>query len=307
MLKTKTEQVSTANKKTRKLYNVIYFIVAFVVCAALLKIFILEPFIIPGISMENSIFPDDIVLVNKLIYRARMPNSGEIVVFKLSTGGFIVKRCVGLPGNQVKSVNGEFYANAVKYGNPGSVKMSYELSTTNKKKFYALIESVDPAPQISMLGANRYVGIFSEKEIDQLSPFSQIKKALSGTNESAFCKQVDSTWNRDNFGPILIPRKGLCIKLTNQAYRQYENLISDYEHINLKRNNGRYYISGREVFNYTFKNNYFFVLGDNRDFSSDSRFFGFVAEDHIIGKVSLLLIPGSRERIKWENVLKTIM
>ncbi|RZJ72340.1 MAG: signal peptidase I [Flavobacterium sp.] len=121
-------------------------------------------------------------------------------------------------------------------------------------------------------------------------------------------------WNRDNMGPIYIPEKGKSVQLTVAALPFYKKIIEEYEHNDLKVNGSEIRINGQVVTSYTFKQNYYWMMGDNRHHSEDSRFWGFVPEDHIVGKPVLVWMsidqnePWSNisKKIRWERLFTTV-
>ena len=118
-------------------------------------------------------------------------------------------------------------------------------------------------------------------------------------------------WTRDNFGPLWIPAKGATVELTASNLPLYERLIRDYEHHDLKVRDGAIVIDGQEASSYTFEQDYYFMMGDNRHNSLDSRYWGFVPEDHIVGRPAVIWLStdaGKRfpKNIRWRRFLKFV-
>lgn len=118
-------------------------------------------------------------------------------------------------------------------------------------------------------------------------------------------------WNRDNFGPVIVPRKGDSIRLTLLNLCIYQRVIEVYEKNRLEVCQDQIFINGLPAVTYTFKKDYFFVLGDNRHHSRDSRHWGFLPEDHIIGKPVLIWFSANRTdgqpfRIYWNRIFNTL-
>jgi signal peptidase I len=118
-------------------------------------------------------------------------------------------------------------------------------------------------------------------------------------------------WNIDNFGPLAVPKSGSTVKLTAQNIELYKRIITVYEGNDFEEKNGKYFINGQETEDYTFKMNYYFMMGDNRHNSLDSRFWGFVPEDHIVGKalfIWLSLNPNGTflSKVRWNRLFNLI-
>jgi signal peptidase I len=112
-------------------------------------------------------------------------------------------------------------------------------------------------------------------------------------------------WTEDNFGPIWIPKKGETLVLTNENYAIYERAIRVYEHNKLETRNGRFFINDHETNQYVFKMNYYWMMGDNRHGSQDSRFWGFVPEDHVVGSASLIWMSWDHG-VRWKRLFSKI-
>jgi signal peptidase I len=112
-------------------------------------------------------------------------------------------------------------------------------------------------------------------------------------------------WSADNYGPIFIPKKGATIELTADNYIRYERCIRTYEGNTLESRDGKFFVNGKEATSYTFKMNYYWLMGDNRHNSLDSRYWGFVPEDHVVGKASLIWFSWEHGP-RWNRLFKWI-
>ncbi|WP_317168206.1 signal peptidase I [Pontibacter pamirensis] len=165
-----------------------------------------------------------------------------------------------------------------------------------------------------------YVAFLNPERAEQLASLDLIKKVilqqeLPGTAEPGIFPNEPAlySWNKDNFGPLYIPEKGATVAITPETLPLYKHIILRYEqHENAKLHDGKLYIDGKEISQYTFKQNYYFMMGDNRHNSLDSRYWGFVPEDHVVGKavfVWLSMDPeghGLLDKIRWSRLFSLI-
>jgi signal peptidase I len=131
-------------------------------------------------------------------------------------------------------------------------------------------------------------------------------------NTNFFPNDIRYNWNEDNFGPIVMPKQGITVVITMENIALYKKLIRDYENKSLEEINGTYYIDGKATDTYTFEKDYFWMMGDNRHRSEDSRFWGFVPDNHIVGKPIFIWmsIDGindgiSNWKVRWDRVFTT--
>jgi signal peptidase I len=117
-------------------------------------------------------------------------------------------------------------------------------------------------------------------------------------------------WTRANYGPIWIPKKGMTMLLNLNNIAKYERVIKNYEHNSLEVRDGKIYINGKQTDRYKFKMNYYWMMGDNRDNSADSRYWGFVPEDHIVGTPIFIIISFDKDKalfkggIRWNRMFR---
>ena len=125
-------------------------------------------------------------------------------------------------------------------------------------------------------------------------------------NLPEYCKT--NKWTVDNFGALYVPQKGSSIKLDSNTYAIYETAIRLYEaNPDFRMADGLFYMGTEQITEYTFKMNYYFMMGDNRHHSADSRFWGFVPEDHIVGRASLVWFSKSPYKgVRWDRLFKLI-
>lgn len=120
-------------------------------------------------------------------------------------------------------------------------------------------------------------------------------------------------WNNDNFGPIYIPKKGTTVEINSRTIPLYKKIIRDYEHNDVKVTGNKVLVNGEEASTYTFKQDYYWMMGDNRDHSEDSRTWGYVPADHIVGKPVFLWMSFdnfrqgiANWRVRWDRVFTTV-
>jgi len=154
----------------------------------------------------------------------------------------------------------------------------------------------------------------AKKQLEKLDYVVSIKELQVAPNSFAdyiFPYHKHYKWNIDYFGELVIPKKGVTVQLDSNNIYLYKRIIDTYEENNLKQNGNTFVINNNTTSSYTFKMDYYFMMGDNRHNSSDSRFWGFVPKNHIIGKAQNILFSinkseNSDERYRWNRIFKKI-
>ncbi|OCX54682.1 signal peptidase I [Mucilaginibacter sp. PPCGB 2223] len=235
-----------------------------------------------------------------------------------------IKRCQGEPGDTLSVVNAQVYVNGKAMPNPPGEQIDYTLQTTTQlnPKIYQDLEittNYDPNssnPTMTKEAAATLKGYSVVKSVaPNIHPKGQAEGVYPVNSQykiySLNSKVPAFKWNVDNYGPILIPKKGWTVKLDSLTYPIYGRAIEIYEGNKLQVVNGQIMINGVKTDRYTFKMNYYWMMGDNRHDSADSRYWGFVPEDHIVGKALFIWMSWDDEagflgKIRWSRLFRGI-
>ncbi len=231
-----------------------------------------------------------------------------------------VKRCVGLPGQTLQIKNRVVYLDGKANKEPDNVQYTYYVKLRRPIP-EDLIESLHISGEnLQMLGATAtptspgYMPL-TKTMAEALAKRKDVVESIrintdSPTGETYPLNAVTG-WTRDNYGPVWIPAKGQSITLTLTNLPVYERPIKVYEGNDLQVKNGKIYINGKQTNRYTFKMDYYWMMGDNRHNSADSRYWGFVPEDHIVGKPLFIWYSSDPDRkgfggVRWSRIFKWV-
>ena len=166
----------------------------------------------------------------------------------------------------------------------------------------------ETSPDFDLAGSNIYRINLSADEANILRKtpgVDSVAREIVNNYGGVFPFDKKFNWSIDNFGPLWIPKKGVSIPLTPENIILYKRAISVYEHNTWEERDGKIFINGKETTSYTFKMNYYWMMGDNRHRSQDSRYWGFVPEDHVVGEAWLIWMSYDKG-IRWNRLFKSI-
>lgn len=237
---------------------------------------------------------------------------GNIVVRPVDKRENFIKRCIGLPGDDLQIVDQQVLVNGKAVENPKNLQFTYRVLFEN---------GINPVPILDKMGVSQEdISIYlnygelplTDEGAQRLATqfgVAEIGKVVYPQGESGkmlFPHAEGYQWSVDNFGPVHIPAKGEVLQLTLKNLPLYQRLITVFEGNTLEVRDGEIYINGERSNTYKVKMNYYWMMGDNRHNSADSRYWGFVPEDHIVGRAAMVVFSKDKDhrKVRWNRIFR---
>lgn len=290
--------------------------------------------------MSRTLLDGDMVLVEKLSFGPRMPASpfeipwvNFITFFNNNKDGWdyyrlngltslkhnhivvynapgnermpYIKRCIGLPGDTLEIEKTITYINGTKLPFPSQALHLSRITYGDYENAIKVFDSLDVWRRPSTEKDLFVQGWVNDKQKESLTSKDgilsiAIEKERPDTSYTIYPGNPYYAWSLDDFGPVVVPYKGMEIELNKENYILYQKVLNSSEEVKITNNNKLFQIDGQPASTYIFKKNYYFMMGDHRHASSDSRMHGFIPEDNIIGKAAIVLYSHK----KWGRIFK---
>ncbi|MBR6864312.1 MAG: signal peptidase I [Bacteroidales bacterium] len=240
---------------------------------------------------------------------------GPVIVRPMDKKDHYVKRCVAIAGDTLTVREGLVRVNGIQQETYPGLQLTYRVVTDGEKFSQRVVDQLGLNAKELFYDARMpgypWMPLTADKleKVKALSHVVEVTPNLETAADPEVFPFNGNGWSRDEFGPLWIPSKGATVELTAENLPLYERIIRDYEHNTLEVNGGSVIINGEEAKEYTFKQDYYFMMGDNRHNSLDSRYWGFVPEDHIVGTPAIIWLStdGNKtfpQNIRWKRFFK---
>ncbi len=243
---------------------------------------------------------------------------GKIISRPVDKRENYIKRCIGIPGDIVEIKDGQVYVNGKEQQHFPGMQFDYIINTNGSAINKRVLEKIGISKADQQVFNNsQFLFPLTQEQVEEISKLGnvtsvrKVNMAVGNWDKNIFPFDGKFPWNVDNFGPIQMPRKGETIQLDMNNLPIYKRVISVYENHKLEVKDSTIYIDGAAANRYTFAMDYYWMMGDNRHNSADSRYWGFVPEDHVVGKAVFIWLSIDKEKslpanIRWKRLFRTV-
>lgn len=339
-------------KKKSAIREWIQALIFALITASFIHWLVVEPSQVPTSSMESTILAGDFMLISKLHYGARTPQTplqlplmhqtirgtnipsylswiklpiyrlpgfskvkrGDKVIFNCTTEldkpidlrTYYIKRCIGVPGDTIHIQNTKVYINEKEQLSYPGLQYRHYLHTavrlTDQLFNSYNIREYMPVKEGYVINTTLTTAD-SLKTLPSVESVEMLSAPPHSFNPAVYPYSQDLAWNEDHWGPIMVPAKGMTISINHDTLEKYQKMIILYDtNEEVYVEDDRLWINGKEVMTYTFQQDYYFVMGDNRHNSVDSRFWGFLPADHLVGKAILVLFSIDAKKTGFHKI-----
>ena len=239
---------------------------------------------------------------------------GEVMTRPADRRENYVTRCVGLPGQTLQIKDRIVYLDGKANKEPDNVQYTYFVKLKANIPDELMKELGISMEDLVSLNQNGFMPL-TKRAVKELKARKDLVESITlnteATKSDIYPLNGNLGWTRDNYGPVWIPQKGKSVTLTLDNIAIYERPIKVYENNDLEVKDGKIFINGKQTNKYTFKMDYYWMMGDNRHNSADSRYWGFVPEDHIVGKPIFIWWSSDPDRsgfggIRWHRLFRWV-